>query len=394
MKKLIEGRLLPSLSFILGVAICTSTSILSISYTLIAIVVLFRAEFFKHFKTTISNSYVVSGLLFYLVFLLAVLWTKAPIHDTWKMLVRIIEYLLLPLFYMAFQTNSSAKLLLRGFLIGAILSAMLSILSFLFKHHILYGTTDNMWVVFHGHILHNAFLAIASSFFLRDILDKEVTSKQKIFVIFCYLICFIDVIFIVNGRTGQLMLLAMSIFTIIYQLRFKGIIFLFLLSVIIGPLLYFSPIVRKGIADYNSDTKKYEQGNSVTSVGLRYEFHEKSKELIKQSPIIGYGTGSFRSVYQTYTNFTGVRATTNPHCDWLWIGVETGILGITIFSLFLLCTLLKIRDLIASHRCIGLTLILGYLLSSLQNSFFIDNVTGMAFIFIITAILIAGKKPS
>lgn len=389
---LIQEKLIPYLSFILGLAICTSTSILSISYTAIAVLVLFRTNFQHHFKLALRNSYVVGGVLFYMVFLLAVLWTDASFHDAGKMLIKIIGYLLLPLFFMAFSINDSNKLLLKGFLTGAILSAVLSILSFACRHHIFYGIQDNTWVVFHGHILHNAFLSLAANFCLWQVLDPKLARRTKIWFLIAYLVCFIDVMFIVNGRTGQLMLLVMNGFLFVYRFKLKGAMILVAASIIIAPLLYFSPMVQKGIRDYQNDNLKYEKGNSLTSVGLRYEFHQKSTELIKRAPLIGYGTGSFSRVYQEYTGFTGVRATTNPHCDWLWIGVETGCIGIMIYSLFLILTIFSLSKLPTFYKCMGFTLLLGYLLAGLQNSFFIDNVTGMAFIVIMAAIIVGNKR--
>lgn len=392
MNALIEGKLIPLFSLILGLAICTSTSVLSISYTAIAVLVLFRSNFIINFKLAFHSWYVIGGLLFYLVFLVAVLWTNAAFHDTWKMLVRLIAYLLLPLFFMAFNINNSSRILLKGFLIGAIFSCALSILSFIFHHHILYGIRDNTWVVFHGHILHNAFLSVAAGFYLWGLLDPGLGKKAQIWFLAAYLLCFIDVIFIVNGRTGQLMLMVMSAFIIIYRFKLKGGLILIGASIIIIPLLYFSPMIQKGIKDYRTDSQKYESGNSLTSVGLRYEFRRNSIQLIKHSPLIGYGTGSFKSVYQNYTNFTGLRATVNPHCDWLWIGVETGGLGIIAYLLFLFLTIFCLNKLSAYYRCMGYTLLLGYLLAGLQNSFFIDNVTGVSFIIIMTSIIVAGSS--
>jgi O-antigen ligase len=249
-----------------------------------------------------------------------------------------------------------------------------------------------MWVVFHGHILHNAFLAVAAAFCLWGVLDTRLSKQTRIWFFIAYLLCFIDILFIVNGRTGQLMLLAMSAFLFIYRFRLKGAMIIVALSIIITPLLYFSPMVQKGIKDYRSDSQKYENGDSMTSVGLRYEFHQKSTELIKLSPIFGTGTGSFKTVYQKYTGFTGIRATTNPHCDWLWIGVETGGLGLVAYALFLLLIIFNLYKLSTYYKCMGFTILLGYLLAGLQNSFFIDNVTGMTFIVIMTAIIVAGSK--
>lgn len=392
MSQLIETKLIVWFSFILGLAICTATSVLSISYAAIALLVLFTANFYSNIKLALRNYFVMGGLLFYLVFLCAVVWTQAPFHDVWAMLLRIIGYLLLPLFFIAFNFNRCATMLLRGFLLGAMLSCVLSILSFLFNHPILYGIKDHTWVVFHGHILHSTFLAIAANVCFSGVLGHSLTRRAKIWYLLGYLLCFIDVMFIVNGRTGQLTFLLISIFLVTYRFKFKGIALLAVMSIVIGPLLYFSPVIQKGVQDYYSDTHKYENNDPMTSVGLRYEFHAKSIELIKNAWVIGYGTGSLKTVYQKYTNFVGNRATANPHNDWLWIGVETGILGIAAYVLFLFLTVLSLNKLQADYKRIGYVVLLAYLPAGVHNSFFIDNVTSIAFLTIMTAIIIAGNK--
>jgi hypothetical protein len=96
-------KLIPYIAFIMGLAICTATSILSVSYTVIAVLTLFIPDFRHNLKSVLRNPYVASGVVFYLVFLFAVLWTNAPLSDISKMLSRTIGYLLLPLFFMAFN---------------------------------------------------------------------------------------------------------------------------------------------------------------------------------------------------------------------------------------------------------------------------------------------------
>lgn len=391
MSSILKHRIIPGLAFILGVATCTSTSLMSISYTLIAILVLFTPNFVYEFKLALYDKWLIASWIFYLLFLIGVAYSVAPINLSLAMLIRLVGFLLMPLFFLAFKCANSGKLFLTGFLLGALLSVILSLCSFVFKTHILYGVKDNTWVVFHGHILHNAFIAIAAAYLLWFTLDKRLPLFTRTGAICLYLISFIDVLFIVNGRTGQIIILFLTVIVIIYHFKLKGIITVIILSIIVVPVLYLSPIVQKGIKDYRSDTFKYENGNSLTSIGLRYEFHQKSLELIKRSPFIGYGTGSFSTVYKNYTGFTGIRATTNPHCDWLWLGVELGIVGVMALAVFLVLSILELFKLSSFYRCGGITLVSAYVLASLQNSFFIDNVTGMTFIFILTALIASGK---
>lgn len=388
MQRLIDNKAIPFLSMILGISICTSTALMSGAYIAIIAVVLLSSHFLYSLKSALKNSYVIASLVFYGVFLVYSVHSEASSsHEISKMLLRIIGYLMVPFFFIAWQKKSFGKFLLIGFLVGALLSAILSIMSWAVHYHILYGVKDNTWVVFHGHILHNAFLAVAACFCLWGAFNKSNTKLQKIYCLVGFLICFIDAMFIVEGRTGQVMLPIMSAFVMVYRFRWKGFILLLVISSLIAPVLLYSNVIKKGITAYQSDVQKYHEGDSVTSVGLRYEFHHNSIELIKKSPIFGYGAGSFATIYKNYTHFTGVRATTNPHSDWLWIAVETGILGIIGFIAFLLFTMMNLFKCNPYHRCMGLALLLGYLLASLQNSFFIDNVTSMAFIYLATAMI-------
>ena len=199
MQNLINHKLLPFWSLILGLSICISTSVMSISYVAISILVLFKSNLWQQIKQALKNPYIIGSLCFYMIFVLGLIWTTAPLHDIWKMLLRIVGYLLAPLLLIAFQTSNCGKLLLRGFIIGALATAILSMLSWMFNHRIMYGIQDNTWVIFHGHILHNAFMAIASCFMLW-IATNNVSKATRIWSIVAYLILFIDILFIVNGR--------------------------------------------------------------------------------------------------------------------------------------------------------------------------------------------------
>ncbi|MBY0378875.1 MAG: hypothetical protein K2P99_00585, partial [Burkholderiales bacterium] len=244
MRLILENKLIPVLSFLLGFAICISTAGMTACYVALTILVLCCANFKSRFKQALQHKFVLSSMIFYLIFVFACLWSEGTPKDCWRMLSKIDGYILAPLLLIACQTNQSGKLLLRGFIIGAVLSAGLSIGSYLANYHILYGIQDNTWVVFHGHILHNAFLAVAGSFLILLILDKSYTRIYRIIFQIAYLTCLLDTIFVVVGRTGQVMFLAMSAFALIYHFKIKGIWVLIGLAIIVTPLVYFSPAVK------------------------------------------------------------------------------------------------------------------------------------------------------
>src|SRR3990167_8203402 len=128
----IENKIIPLLSFLLGVSLCVSTSAMSILYSLIAVLVMFKPGFVQHLRAALSNKFVLGCVILYMAFCLGTLWTgTANFHDSYKMLIRIIGFALTPLFFIALQTNKSASLLIKGFLAGAIITAILSLLTWM-----------------------------------------------------------------------------------------------------------------------------------------------------------------------------------------------------------------------------------------------------------------------
>jgi len=392
-QQIVDNRLIPAFSFILGLSICTSTALMSAAYCLIIVAVMFRSNLLANIRYALTNKFVLLSFIFYLFLVLASLWSIGTWHDSFKMLSRIHGYLFAPLFYVAFITKDSAKIFLKGFLLGATISVVLSILSWLFNQHILYGIRDNSWVVFHGHILHNAFLAVASAILLLAALSNQFSNLVRITAAVLYSLCLVDILFIVVGRTGQIIFVAISLMVLIYRFRLRSIIFIVGILSLALPLLYFSPAIRAGVSAYNSDMAKYHDGDMQTSVGNRFVFHDVSMELVKHRPILGYGTGGFTAAYTSYANVHSIKElTTNPHRDILWVAVEGGIVAAILFVLTILAAIYESLKLSYYAKGASLIIIIGYLIASLQNSFFIDNVTGMAFIFIVLALMVIGNQ--
>ncbi len=389
---------LNTLSIILGASIATSTSIMSISYTLVVILILFKL-FIKKFHLNAnhklefislikSQKFVMSSLLFYLIFVIFSIFNYQNPNDVYHMLSKIIAYLLSPIFFIYFTQEKNRFYFLLGFIIGVILATLASYIAYIFNLHILMGAKDSAWVVFHDHILHNTFLAIASAILLLIAFDKKTSLNLKYSCIILHIILAINILFIVNGRTGQIIYLIITAFIIVRKFHLKGLIYLLISSMIIAPILYHSTVIQQGIANYKRDIALYNNGEYHTSMAARKIFHKVSNQLIKEHPLLGYGTGSFARVYANYANKHKLQPlTNNPHRDILWIAVETGIFGCIIFMLMLFSLILQLFKLDSFHKNLGFVLLITYILASLENSFFIDNVTSISFMLLTCSII-------
>ena len=175
--------LFPIISLLFGLGIATSTALMSASYILLIILVVFHPKARLLIADSFKNKFVLCGFIFYILVLLGMLWSDADFHDRSKMALRVVGFGFLPLFFAGLRIKNSAKLLLQAFVVGEILSAIISIGASLLHHPVLMGTTDTIfyWAVFRGHLLHVAFLAIASNFILWSIFLNDI-SKSKRFI--------------------------------------------------------------------------------------------------------------------------------------------------------------------------------------------------------------------
>ena len=115
--------------------------------------------------------------------------------------------------------------------------------------------------------------------------------------------------------------------------------------------------------------------------------------MFKQSPVFGHGTGSYPSHYKVLISGTNQPMNMQPHGDLYLIAVELGSLGLFIFVIMLLANIFELYRVKNRYmKGMGFSLLLGYLIALTQNSFFTDNVSGLAFIFIMLAILACNQK--
>lgn len=399
MSLVIEDKLIPFAALLFGVAIATSTALMSGSYILLIVLVLLSSKARSLIVDSFKNKFVLCGFIFYILVLLGMLWSDADFHDRSKMALRVIGFGFLPIFFAGLRIRNSAKLLLQAFIAGEILSAIISIGAWAFHHPVLMGLSDGVtegaifkWVVFRGHLIHVAFLAVAVNFLLWEIINKSHSTKIKLVLSFFYLISVFDLMFLVQGRTGQVMFLGITFVVLISKFRLKGLLSFIVILAIAVPLLYeFSPAVRSGLLEYANERSEMQQGNYNTSAGLRAQFHKNSLIMFKQSPIVGHGTGSYPSHYKALIAGTDQAINTQPHGDLYLVAVELGVIGLLAFIAMLFANafeLFKMKN--RSMQTMGFALLAGYLIALTQNSFFTDNVTGLAFMFLMLSIQAIG----
>lgn len=149
-----------------------------------------------------------------------------------------------------------------------------------------------------------------------------------------------NVLFVMNGRTGHVVLIALISLAIMWELPkpyrlLAGVVpFLVLLAVVLG-----SPKVRDRLTLAVQELNSYTRiGETNSSSGERLNYWYRSIESIVQHPIVGSGVGSWNAEYRRLDQGRGpanAQNVRNPHQEYLLWGVEAGVIGIA-----LLCNLL------------------------------------------------------
>lgn len=386
-EKIMNSRFFRGFAFLLGFAISTSTALQNMTVLLVPLFVICIPSLRRQLRKIISTPIVLAGALFFLILILGCTWSIAPLTDQIRTLVGMRWLLLFPFLLVFFSIPHLGLSSLLGFASSVFLSAILSIV-FAMMHIEAGMATLHDWAVFRTHTFHNYFIALLVYGLLVLRTSAQWHARWHRFFLVAIAVLIFDSLALVQGRSGNIVLLALLGLYLFQRLHWRGLMIGIGILALTIPLLINIPTIRHSIDRANTDIAEYMHGKTDTSIGLRLEFYQNSLQLIRLHPLLGTGTGSFTQSYRELTgHIKGNRATSNPHNDYLKLMVELGILGFTALIALLISALQQTKG-IARYRFYWVQgLILSMALASLANSFFTDNVTSAAFVVLLSLLL-------
>jgi len=195
------------------------------------------------------------------------------------------------------------------------------------------GLSENP-TVFKLHITQNFFMALAVLVWGRISFQEWSTNRWSslIYLVICLLGCF-NIFFMVQGRTGYLVIPVALVYLLLNRYKYKGLIYAsVLLSVMLAVLIYmpssFQSRVVQGVHEILSWTSTQ---SSSSSMGMRMEFVYNSFGVAANHLFLGTGIGSFSEVYKDFVAGTGMIETVNPHNQYIHFLVEVGLIGLVAF---------------------------------------------------------------
>lgn len=252
--------------------------------------------------------------------------------------------------------------------------------------------------VFRNRIAHNIFMAFAMHLMLYQATIQTSTLKRWLWISLSVLAA-INIFFLVNGRTGQVLMVVLFCWfcwEIWGAKSIKWLVAFFLATAIISTYAPSASDFR--ITQIKQEMLDHNQA-APTSSGQRIEFYTNALTLIKQHPIIGSGTGSFENEYKIIADQQNINNyVPNPHNEFLLTWQQLGIGGLILLLAFFAIhwkTSYKItsaepKDQYFNYALRGL--IITIFVGSLFNSLLLDSGEGK-FYCVLAGIILSAYQP-
>ena len=397
---------------LLGFTFPLSVALSNILVVLLALLILVEGSFFEKIQKINSSKWMLSILILWAIYI--IYWSIfGSFTDTFWLIKRISLLLLLPIFYSSSFSEKTIQKSVFAFLISMFLSSVIAIS----ENYEIINLNPN-WIrpAFLKYTDHNLFLTVAliiSYYFLYRDLQQRLSKLSYILCLFFPILLYY---FLLNTKDYIYKLIILSfipfyffsLFTeggrmgqLAYFILFGGLIILLLknyprarfliaalyLSVLSFFIYHNSPIVQKR---FNSLKEVVKNKDSV-----RYVLLKETSMLIKQNPILGYGTGSFTHEFGSVNSAT--KKVVNyqhktPHNNYLYVWFELGILGLIVF---LAIFYFQIKELIKKEDGIFLILFpIMFLIIMFADSYLFSQNTLVLYLFLSIVTINYQYKPS
>ncbi len=178
------------------------------------------------------------------------------------------------------------------------------------------------------------------------------------------------------------------------QKRWRGLGYAIVgIACILTAAYFFSPPFQGRAHESVNDIHLYEKGENNTSLGQRAKFVQNSFSLIPQHPLIGAGTGSFATEYDSLKGVPAYLQTHNPHNQYVFVLVQWGVIGLLLLGLLFLVQLKDSFLLPPVMRQLAQGVIIAIALGCLANSWLMDTTESHFYVYFTALAFASQTKP-
>ena len=190
-----------------------------------------------------------------------------------------------------------------------------------------------------------------------------------------------NLFFLVDSSTGVVLVLSLGLlFGLQTMRRAKLAVMTGGLIAVVAFAFAVSPMFRTATQEDVKAVQKMLNGKTTfTPTGERLQFYRNSLTLFSQAPVLGHGTGRFHEKYAEHVEGTKQVVTSNPHNEYLMVGVQSGLVGVSLL-LALFWALWRAAGRWEGHsRWLAQGMVVWLAVGCCFNSFILDSREGMLF---------------
>jgi len=326
-----------------------------------------------------ANPVAISALLLFGWLLVGTLWGGGSVEERALSIKKYADLLLIPvLISMAITAQERHRALLAlaaSLVVTLLLSFGLSAGFFLPTSGAL-GCDSSNACVFKKHTTHNVLMAFGALLF-AVLAWKSRDRRVRWGWGLVSLLATGNVLLMVQGRTGYVVLAALAILAFYTILGWRGILAAIMaLSVSFSAAYQVSSSFHDRVNLVVSSVTQWNPKVAVTGdpVGWRLEYFYHTAEIIQDHPLIGVGTGGFVQAYRSRTEQAGLDVPPHPHNQYLFILAQVGIVGLGLLLwLFVQQWRSTSRSGDATHGLLAQGLVVTIAVGCFFNPFLVDH---------------------
>ncbi|HEY6860659.1 MAG TPA: O-antigen ligase family protein [Pseudolabrys sp.] len=317
--------------------------------------------------------------------LAGMLWADLTLFERWRGADSFFKLLVIPLLFMQFRRSDRGPWVFGGYLAScAVLLIVSTVIQFFHPFSLALHPPPNVVLVKNAPTQSGEFV---TCIFGMLYLASEAVERRRWLLLLGFVATILamlgSILFVATGRTALVVALVLLVLFATRKLSTNGIVLVFSAAILVGIIgWHSSPNLRERTKEIWTDLQRYEARDTITSSGERLVFWKKSIEFIRQSPLIGHGTGSIHSSFEkSAIGQTGAagEAVANPHNQTLAIAIQLGFAGAAVLWAMWIAHLLLFRG-NGLVEWIGFVVVVQNIIGSLFNSHLFDFVQGWVYV--------------
>jgi O-antigen ligase len=373
-----EGAMLILIGLV-GFSIPVSTSLSEIATTLFILCWLASGNWRERTRVIAANPVALLSLAMFGILMLAMTWSSVTWQQAGRCLLKYREFLYLPLLVPVVRDPRLKTAGMRGFIVGAVGMLLLSYFEWLSGVDVGLASSPNDYVIAKDRIIHSILMSLLVYFSAQEMARGGRFRWLHGAVI---ALAAPNILFLVQGRTGYLLLGLLTILFMTQRFGRKGLV---CAGLLVGASAWGayagSETVRARVTQTISQIRNQFGYPKQHSWDPRLEYYEHTLTLIGRHPLRGTGTGSFEREYAELARTVGVEPTSDPHNEYLHLAVQAGIPAAGMFVLLLAAQWHCAGRLPTWDARIGRGVVLAIAVGSLFNSLILSITGGLIWSF-------------